>query len=234
MQRRLTALGGGIAIVAVVAVGVALLLDPRFGLGQPRPSGTLLPIGLVDEDVPVEPGWYFVEVEGYRYSFHIPTSGFVSTPSRNLLTGSQNVDVPGYGALAFLGNPSFVYADPCHWKGTESTTGKTAADFVAALAAVSEINPLLLSDVRMDGRDSKHIRIGVQDVDFFACDELEYRSYENRRYRSAWQVDDLYAIDFENGDRSVVLVSYTSGSPPYIWEILQYVVHSVRIEAITP
>ena len=234
MQRRLTALGGGIAIVAVLAVGVALLLDPRFGLGQQRPSGTLLPIGLIDENVPVQPGWYFVEVDGYRYSFHIPTSGFVSTPSRNLLTGSQNVDVPHYGALAFLGNPSFVYADPCHWWGTEATTGKTAADFVAALAAVDELSPLLLSDLKMDGRDSKHIRIGVADVDFFPCYDQEYRSFENRRYRSTWQVDDLYAIDLENGDRGVVLASYTSGSPPRIWEILQYVLGSVHIEAISP
>ena len=232
MQRRLVAIGGLVAAVFLVVLAAALLLDQRFApvlFGEPRqPAAILLPADPIDQNVPIDPGWYFVEVDGYRYTFNIPTSGFVSTPGRNILADSGH-----FAALAFLGNPRFVYTDPCHWEGTEATTGKTASDFVAAVAGLAALTPLRLDDVTIDGRSAKQIRIGVGEVDFESCDEQQVRSYEGRGgYQTQWSVDDLTAIDFDNGDRAVVLVSYTSGPPKQIYGALQFMVDSLRIDPV--
>lgn len=236
MQRRLAAGGGLAAFIALVLVAGVLLIDPRFGPfgDRQQPSATLLPIGLNGRNVAIDRGWYFVEVAGYRYTFQVPTSGFESSPGRNVLSGSHTDNASDNAALAFLGNPTFVYTDPCHWQGSEQATGKTAADFIAAVAAVGPLNPLQLSDVTIDGRNAKRIRIGPGNAAFEACDQQEIRGYEGRRYSGRWIVDDLTVIDFENGDRAVVIVSYKSGLKPYVFEAFQYMVNSLHIEAVSP
>jgi hypothetical protein len=235
IQRRLTVVGGLAAFVALLFVAGLLFADPRYGpFGNERQrSATRLPAA-VDGNVPIASGWYFVVVDGYSYTFDVPTSGFEASPAGDVQTGSQTEDPHDDGTVVFLGNPSFVYTDPCHWKGTAQTTGTTAADFVAAVGAVHALDTLQLGSVTIDGRSAKQIRIGVANPDFAACDDQEYRSYEGRIYQGAYIVDDLTVIDLEGGDRAVVLVSYRSGVRRYIWEAMQYMVNSLHIAAVTP
>jgi hypothetical protein len=128
-----------------------------------------------------------------------------------------------------------VYSDTCHWRGTEKPTGTTASDFVTAVAAVETLNLLVLGDATVDGHPAKKVRIGVgDDFDLATCDNREARSYEGRRYRRRWSVEDLTVIDLENGDRVLVALGYPSGVKRHTYEALRYVVDSLRIAPITP
>lgn len=243
MNRTFLALGGvTAAIVVVVVVGamfLGLAANP-LGFGgqptpssQPTPSPMPMPTALGPEGgVALAPGWYFITSEGYRFTFRVPAAGFVWTSGEFVGYDWQSgTDGPAFAALAWFGDGDFVYRDPCHWAGTESDTGDTAADFADAIAAVDQLSPSTPADITVAGYDGKLVRITAQsDVDFVDCDEGQYRSWASRYHQGPGQVDEMRILNLDDGDRTVVILSYMPATPEDVVQQLGEMVDSMQIE----
>ena len=193
-----------------------------------RPTFLLLPA----EGRSISPSTYTLRSAGYRFTLTVPEEGWRSLDvDWGLFHGSSDSDPPNFGALALWGNPMFVYLDPCHWTGTERSTGTSPDDWITAIAEVKELRPSALTDVLVGGYRGKRIRITVaDDVEASACVEGEYRAYEGRTHLVATQSDDLWIVGLPDGDRQVIVMTSFPGTPDDVLDQMEQMMASMTIE----
>jgi Tol biopolymer transport system component len=192
---------------------------PPSPSAQPSPDsfGTEVHDGLLD------PGTYAyldVDHQGFNVSFTVP-AGWVWN-GRYL--SKAGVVEPQGAAIFFFGGPVQVYADPCHWAGTQSNppAGSSVQDLVAALAAQPMRNATTPVDRNMSSKRGMAVQLKVPDsIDFATCDQGQFRSWgpENkaRSHEGPGQGDLVWVVDVtgngvdRSGDEILIVDAATFG-----------------------
>lgn len=238
MNRLVVAAGSVAAIVLVAVIGFGIVSGGRTsGPGvapSPTPSPTSAPSPLTQGDV--EPGRYFYETYGYRYTFTVPESGWTFDPAAaGLVQGEDDTELaifwPG-------GDLPELYRRACEWTGTGFDPGPSVDDLANALASLQDFETSAPADVTVGGYDGKRVVLTVPsdaDVDPAAdphsatCHGGKFSLYDGRWYQATGQADDMYILDLD-GERQTVVVSTTPGTPNDVVDQLRAMVASLEIQ----
>jgi hypothetical protein len=183
----------------------------------------------------IAPGRYFVDVDGYRYTFSIDTPGW----SRQGALIYRNADSSEFGALWINGELRrrdawgvFPYQDPCDWDPVIFfSPDHTVDELVATIADLDTWGISGPSDVTVDGHDGRRVRLTVPtDFDFAAC-EWSYSGQLAGRYQGPGQVEDMRILDLD-GTPSLVFTSYRPGTSVRVQAELGRMVDSMEIEPL--
>jgi hypothetical protein len=246
LARRLPSMNRSVGIgLAAAAVVIAAFITMRAlsgpNVGGPSLSETASPTpapltgpdrGNV-RDGPLDPGMYTytdVDHQGFNVRFVVPAGWTLS--GRYLSKGGAGL--PDGAAIFFFGGPVRVYADPCHWAGTQSAPLTDSAAVVGALAmqlsrsataptvrngAVPDFNPG--SPPTIPGRwPGVAIQLTVPDTITFAdCDGGQFRSWaldnDARSAQGPGQRDLVWAVDIGGAgvtdDAGVIIVPTPPG-----------------------
>jgi hypothetical protein len=120
--------------------------------------------------------------------------------------------------------PSAVYADPCHWQGTDVEVGPEVTDLVSALAA-QPMRQARDATVDVAGIDAHRLFMSVpKSLDLATCDGGEFRSWlgsgpaDARVESGPGQTDEVYVIEIL-GSAAVLDASYFDASTAELAEI---------------
>jgi hypothetical protein len=164
-----------------------------------------------------------------------------ATPSPTPAGGEQRIEVPGFGEVVAVLPPGWevdgavmstttedegtpttvsvwtvgqVYADPCHWDGSEREVGRSAKALAKALADQPGRGTAEAKKVTVGDRSAEWVTLEVpEDADLAACDDGELRSWpaadeqQARAHATAGEVDEIYVFQFRKL-RVVVDASY--------------------------
>jgi hypothetical protein len=180
-------------------------------------------------------GSYFIELQGYRYTFTVPTAGWWTNYYGDLLVVGK---VHGVGRMTRLfllsGDGGEVFADACHWMGTNSIPGETVDDLVAALAAIDGFESSEPSDTTIGGYPGKHLRLTVPaDVNLADCDDARYEGYDGFADIAPGRVQDFWVFDAD-GTRRLIWSAFDGNTPASAQAELTQLINSLEIEPTTP
>ncbi len=238
----------GVFLLAGLAVGCGAAAVPS-GVETPSPlgtssvsaapvptnaggSGTLGPYGGTAAPV----GNYFIELQGYRYTFTVPTAGWWTNYYGDLLVvGKVHGDNGPMTRLFLLSNDGGeVFADACHWRGTNSIPGVTVDDLVAALATIDGFESSQPSDTTVAGYPGKHVRLTVPaDVNLADCDDGRYQGYDGFADITPGRVQDFWVFDTD-GTRHLVWSAFDGNTSAEAQADLTQLISSLEIEPTTP
>jgi hypothetical protein len=238
----------GVFLLAGLAVGCGAAAGPT-GVETPSPfdtppvtaapvptnaagSGTWGPYGGTAAPV----GTYFIELQGYRYTFTVPTSGWWTNNYRDWLAVGKVHGDNGPMTRVFLlsDDGGEVFADACHWMGTNSIPGVTVDDLVAALAAIDGFESSEPSDTTVGGYPGKHLRLTVPaDVNLADCDDGRYHGLEGFADISPGRVQDFWVFEAD-GTRHLVWSAFDANTPAEAQADLTQLINSLEIEPTTP
>jgi len=239
------------AIVLVAAVGINLW--PKLGIGAPGATPTLSPTPSPLAAVPLTegalaPGTYYADDTRLknvtRMTFTVPTGWAAGPPqppqgSLNQTPAILYKDVAEPGGLwldTWLVDA--IYADVCHWRGTDTPVGPTAADLATALAAQTGREPSTASDVTLGGYPAKRIVTLTPDQDPAFCDGGSFFTWPGVGPNTeltgmganvANQIDVVYAADVA-GKRLVIVASHVLGTSEQDLAELNDIIASIEIE----
>ena len=236
MNRTFYALGGAAAVVAVLAIGSALfigLIGNRGSVGeQPTPSPTVQPtraptstpaatppptklgVGSLD------PGRYFVDIVGYRYTFTVPATGWnvlKNAPDVIVMKGDTNgTDFANLWLWGPAGPTQLVWRTACAWTGTEFTPGPSVDDLATAIAGLTGFQSTQPTPTTVSGYSGQELKLTVpESANLQSCAHesglSEYRSWDGRYYQQPGQADDVRVLDLD-GHRTLVLTSRFAGT----------------------
>jgi hypothetical protein len=234
MNRTFFALGGAAAAIVVAVLGLGLYFNGS-GIGappSPTPSSRPSPEALPAEGAEVDPGWHFALEGGYRYTFQVPGAGWKVFGSTVLLKGDEQNDPPDFAGLGIWGNPTYANVQAC-WGGGIVSTGQTAVDMAAVFASLEGFSTSAVTDVTVGRYSGKRLQLTVPGAEFTDC-SVEYNSFEGRYYQAPEQVDDIWILDLDEGDRALFYITYLPTTPVEWVEELGEMVESMAIEPVQP
>jgi hypothetical protein len=231
MNRFVVAAGSVAAIVLVAVIGFGIVSGGgTSGLGgapSPTPSPTQAPSKLTGGAV--EPGRYFYEVDGFRYTFTIPESGWTFDPAAGGVYQGEDSELaifwPG-------GDMTDLYRRACVSSGTEFDPGPSVEDLANALASLEDFEVTAPADVTVSGYEGKRVAVTVPmdvNVNSPACHGENYRLSPGRWYQAPGQTDDMRILDLD-GERQTIVVSNTPATPADVAAQLEAMVASMEIE----
>jgi len=246
MPRFACPLGGLTALVLVAVVAFGLYVN-RSGIGA---GPTALPANGAE----VGPGWYSVTVDGYRYTFRVPGTGWkgnvVTTAQAKadrspkladvgLTRGDASSGSPDYAGFELWGNATQVHRVRCQEAmGASNNVGPTAADLATAIASLDGFRSSAPTDVTVGPYSGKRLQLAVPADRWAACTDGAYRyaygsftdeDEKDREYLGPDQVDEMWILDLENDDRQLFLITYFPTTPAAWVDQLRQMVESVQI-----
>lgn len=238
MNRLVVAAGSVAAIVLVAVIGFGIVSGGgTSGVGaapSPTPSSSPAPSPLTQGDV--EPGRYFYETDGYRYTFTVPESGWTfDAGAGGLSQGDDDTE------LAILW-PGVVMPElfrrACEWAGTKFDPGPSVDDLANSLASLEDFEASAPADVTVGGYEGKRVALTVPmdaDVDpaiephSASCDGGKYSLASGRWYQTTGQTDNMFILDLD-GVRQTVVTSDAPGTSADVTAQLEAMVASLEIE----
>jgi hypothetical protein len=197
------------------AVLASMVIDRSGEVGAQTADSTASlsgPQGITLPGTLLTPGVYElldVDHHGFNVRFTVPAGW--TWDGRSLSKGG--VDQPDGAAIFFFGGPLQVYADPCHWAGTQPAppTGLSVDDLMAALAAQASRSATtpIARPANVPGLANRWPGMSVvlhvpDNVDLTACDGGQYRSWgpddKARSHQGPGQRDLVWAIDIGGTD----------------------------------
>jgi hypothetical protein len=242
-----------------VASGAAVIVVAAFGIGF---HGKPMSVGQSPSTLPangsvVEPGSYSVVVDGYRYTFRVPAVGWQANvvnwqqaqsnqePDRadvELLQGGAGNNPPDLAGLALWGNVTGLYGTTCQTLfGPGDADAHNAADFADALARLEYLETSGPVDVSIGQYSGKGLQVSVPSDTFAECLAKDGGSaYEGfvdedektRVYEGPEQVDEMWILDLEDGDRQLFLITYFPTTPAERVSELRLMLESLEIERV--
>jgi len=238
MNRLVVAAGSVAAIVLVAVIGFGIVSGGGTSSPGAAPSPTPTPSAspLIQGDV--EPGRYFLETNGYRYTFTVPETGWTFDPAAaGLVQGKDDTELAIFWPREDF---SELYRRACEWTGTGFDPGPSVDDLANALASLEDFEASAPSDVTVSGYKGKRVALTVPsdaDVDPAAdphsasCDGGKYSLSSGRWYQAPGQADNMFILDLD-GHRETVVVSTTPGTPNDVVDQLRAMVASLEIEPL--
>ena len=200
----------------------------------PTPSPTPAASQLTEGDV--EPGRYFHEIDGYRYTFTVPESGWsFDVAAGGLSQGDDDTELAIFWPGADLPE---LYRRACNSSGTGFDPGPSVDDLANALASLEDFEATAPADVTVSGYEGKRVALTVPmdaDVDpatephSASCDGGKYSLSSGRWYQTTGQTDDMWILDVE-GERQLIVASDAPGTPADVTAQLEAMVASMEIE----
>ena len=232
MNRLVVAAGSVAAVVLLAVVGLGFASGGGvFGPGAtPSPSPTPAPSQLTDGAV--EPGRYFLDSDGYRYTFTVPESGWTFNADFVAVTQGEDSEIAIFWPSWFAEDVESLYRRACESSGTEFDPGPSVDDLANALASLEDFESTAPADVTVSGYDGKRVALTVPmdvDVNSPACDKQNYTLSTGRWYQAPGQTDDMYILDVD-GERHLVVVSNSPGTPTDVNAQLDAMMESLDIE----
>lgn len=181
----------------------------------------------------LQPGTYFGDFEGYRFTFTIPDSGWNNYSESGCCTIYAGGDAGG-AIIFFTGDITELYAKACDSAGTEFEFGPTVDDLANALVSLEDFEVSQPTDVTLSGYHGKRVMVTVPtdiDVNNPDCDQGEYHLNPGRYYQAAGQTDDNWILDV-NGKRMVPTFATTPNTPADLLEQVEQIRNSLVIERI--
>ena len=235
MNRLVVAAGSVAAIVLVAVIGFGIVSGGGTSGPGAAPSPSPSPSQLTEGDV--EPGRYFHEIDGYRYTFTVPESGWsFSVDAGGLIQGDDDTEIaifwPG-------GDMPELFRRACDSSGTEFDTGPSVDDLANALASLEDFEATAPADVTVSGYEGKRVALTVPadaDVDPAtephspSCDGGAYSLSSARWYQTTGQTDDMWILDID-GVRQLIVASDAPGTPADVTAQLEAMVASMEIES---
>jgi len=147
------------AAVAVVVAVVGINLLPRSGGvgGDPTPSPSLSPSPTPQAWAgPIRVGRNEATIRGVRFSFSIPSTGWVRTQWEGMI----NKFPPG-NWIGFLNSFDSVSSDPC--AGTTTPVGPSVAEMADALTTIPGTEAEAPTDATVGGLPAKLVTLTIND-----------------------------------------------------------------------
>ena len=241
MNRFIVAAGSVAAVVLIAVVGFGLV-SGGGGVGSTAPSPSPTPSAAPTQAVRelaegvVEPGRYSGEGQGFRYTFTVPDGGWTAGIGDLCCMLYQGEDSE-VAILAFNENLDRLYRRACQSVGTEFTPGPSVGALADALASLEDFETTTPADVIVSGYQGKQVSLtvpmDVADPNSSACDLHGYDLSDGRWYQAAGQKDTYSILDVD-GERLVLLSSYTPDTPADIKDQLDAMFASLEVEPIAP
>ena len=213
---------GGVAPTASPAVSATqspAVSPPAQGAARALPPGAM------------EPGTYFGEADGTRYTFTVPAPGWSNYPESGCCVIFEGGDADG-AIIFFAGDIASLYARACESSGTEFKFGPTVDDLAAALGSLQDFEVSAPTNVTLSGFQGKRVKVTVPldvNVGNPACDEGNYSLTPGRHYQAAGQTDDNWILDV-GGKRLVPTFATTTKTPADVLAQVEQIRDSLVIE----
>jgi hypothetical protein len=177
----------------------------------------------------LEPGRYFLEFGAYRFTFTVTDPGWMADVGFAAVFQGEDPKLAIFWPGGDIPN---LYRRACQWTGTEFEPGSSVDDLAEALASLEDFETSTPADVTISGYTGKLVTLTVpMDVDFSACDDGSFQRDPGRHYQAVGQTDEIYVLDLR-GDRQIVVVSHTPGTPADVAEQLDELLESLVISPI--
>ena len=241
MNKVLVAAGSVAAVALVGVIGIGIVGGGGSGPGSdpspsttptPMPSATPVSTPSASEvtDGPIEPGQYFTDLDGIRYTFTVPEAGWDwSTDARGLHQGEDS-ELAVFWPGGDIDLP--LYRRACESSGTEFDPGPSVDELANALATLEDFEVTSPADVTVGGYEGKRLAVTVPmdvDVRTSTCDEGEYSLSVGRWFQAPGQTDDMRIVDVD-GTRQVIATSSTPATSPDVKAQLEAMIDSLEIE----
>ncbi len=233
MNRMMVAVGG-VAAIALLAVAGLYFVGRGGGIGgqaTPAATPTLAPAPTVTPaPIPtptptparltaggtLQPGRYFVDNQGYRYTFSISGNGWSAYVSGTDVIIQKGNEQGSDFANLWLWGPTtgqMVWGTACAWTGTSFTPGPSVDELASAIAGLTGFQTTQPTAVTVSGYSGKELKLTVPaGVSFGSCPQGEYRSWDGRYYQQTNQTDDVRVLDFD-GTRTLIFTTRFAGTP---------------------
>jgi len=242
----MTKFGPAIAGVTTIVVAVVAL---GFLVNTPETGG---PIALPADGADVAPGAYSVDVDGYRYTFRVPASGWkvkLAAPNPafgdhapgladvELTLGDATNDPPDLAVFGLRGNVRGISAPPCQelFGGGELGPGDDVAAVAADLAGLTGFTATAPADVTVAGYAGKHLELTVRSDVW--CGKIGSFSDEDGNgpdYVAPDQIEEIWVLEVEHGRWRVFDITYLPTTPRERVDELRQMVESLAIEPAVP
>ena len=234
------------AVVVATIIGINML--PGSGLnvgGDPSPSPTprLSPSPSPSPSLAALPvsgevaiGSYRLTQNSVRFTLDVATSGWTTDAAGSIRKGSF-LSPSGLFVTASPAGINGVYADPCA-KVPDTTTGPSAADLAAAVAAIPGLETTGPTDVTVGGLPAKLVVITVPDDigcapgEFFLWyDDGACAGYDPcpRWASQLGQMIRIWIVDVD-GQRMWLEAETYAGVTPEIEQEIQQIIDSIQFE----
>ena len=161
MNRLVVAAGSVAAVVLVAVIGFGIVSGGgTSGPGAaPSPTPTPMPSATQLTEGDVEPGRYFHEIDGYRYTFTVPESGWTfGANAGGLCQGEDDTESRSSGPEET--SPSSTGA-PATSAGTEFDPGPSVDELANAMASLEDFEATAPADVAVSGYEGKRVALTV-------------------------------------------------------------------------
>ena len=217
-------------VFAALFLLVALLVAGVVYVGSQRPIA-------LPADGDLDPGWHTVTVDGYRYTFRVPGTGWkenVVTAAQaeidhppvadvELTQGDASKDPPDLAGFGLWGNATQVHRVRCQEvMGASNNVGPTSDDLATAIASLDGFRSSGPTDVTVGRYSGKQLQLAVPGDKWAACTAGTYRyaygsftdeDEKTRQYQGPEQIDDIWILDLDNGHRQLFLITYFPTTP---------------------
>ncbi len=180
----------------------------------------------------VEPGRYFADFGGYRYTVTVPDSEWAAQSDG--VGGLYQGEDSELAIFWFAEDAPSLYRRACDSSGTEFDPGPSVDDLADALASLEDFETREPADVTVSGFEGKRVAVTVPmdvDVRSSACAGGKYSLSPMRWYQAPGQTDDMLILDVD-GKRHVMTLSTTPGTPTDVVAQLDEMLDSLVIEPI--
>ncbi len=234
-----------IAAVAVLAVAVAVVIDPlrpssQNGAGDPTPAPSPLALLSLPDGTPLDTGAaYFIEYNSAlglpRIEFTVPGAGWIGY-------GDGNFGKQDHNPLMTPWAVRNLTVDPCRAIGAgelDPPVGPTIDDLAAGLVAQAQGNASTPTDVTVGGYPAKRLELSLPDgLDPATCEGGEFSRWaeSNSTGGHLWvtgQRNIVYVIDVD-GARTLIDTVYQPGTTEAALAEAEAVVASMRFGVIPP
>lgn len=241
------------AVVVVAVIGFNLLPADNRQTGSPSPTPAASPtpattptptvaptprptaVAVFPPAGPISPGTYTAVLEGIRVSFTVSATGWVVSEGNFVGTASygQPADV---SFNMWPNSPDNVYSDPCGHTPLDPAPGYTAADLIAAAAAIPGTDLVSApSSVTVAGRPAQHVAFTIRDD--IACDPQDFwlwydDSGRGQDWRWAGFVGDTHQVWTIDVDGKVIWIDSETfeNATPEAEQTVQAFIDSIQIE----
>ncbi|MDP8905140.1 MAG: hypothetical protein M3N29_07475 [Chloroflexota bacterium] len=196
----------------------------RFDHGDGLPGGTYV----TDGDFPL------------NVTFTLPSGWEKWSPSSDAAgVWKRDGRAPSGAGLGFF-IVDTVYADPCHWEGTETVSGPHADDLAQALANLPGFQSTEPAEVTLAGYQGSYIELTAPD-DFAECDLGQARTFKSplggyrffdqpNEHERLWILQLTWDRLATTGKRLVVLASDFPETPESDLAEIEQILESIQIE----